>query len=63
VRAQDKWTPVQIKKMQLGGNSKAREFFEAGEGYGGKAMPIADKVSEELGACPPSLPHPRPPPG
>lgn len=31
--------------MQLGGNTKAREFFEAGEGYGGKAMPIADKVS------------------
>ena len=42
---QDKWTPVQIKKMQLGGNAKAREFFEASEGYGGKAMPIADKVS------------------
>jgi hypothetical protein len=35
---------VQIKKMQLGGNAKAREFFETGEGYGGKNMPIADKV-------------------
>lgn len=41
---QDKWTPIQIAKMQAGGNAKAREFFEQGEGYGGKAMPIADKV-------------------
>lgn len=56
---QDKWQPAQIAKMQAGGNAKAREFFEAGEGYAGKAMPIADKVS--LAAR--DLPHsPRPAP-
>lgn len=42
----DKWTPAQIKRMQVGGNQPCREWFEQSAEYD-KRMSIPDKVSPQ----------------
>lgn len=45
----DKWSDDQLKKMELGGNIKAKEFFEASPDYYA-GMSIKDKYSSVFAA-------------
>jgi len=45
----DKWSDDQLKKMELGGNVKAKEFFEASPDYYA-GMSIKDKYSSVFAA-------------
>ncbi|BFZ54466.1 hypothetical protein PYCC9005_001503 [Savitreella phatthalungensis] len=43
----DKWTPVQVKRMETGGNAKVREFFSTYKEYRPN-MPIRDKYNSDF---------------
>lgn len=45
----DKWSDDQLKKMELGGNIKAKEFFEASPDYYA-GMSIKEKYSSVFAA-------------
>lgn len=45
--AMDKWTVSQIQRMELGGNTKATEFFKTYPGYR-PGMPIKEKYNSEF---------------
>ncbi|KAK4055082.1 Zn finger-containing GTPase- Activating Protein for ARF [Microbotryomycetes sp. JL201] len=45
----DKWTPAQIKRMEVGGNKKCREFFEASPEYD-RNMSMPDKYNTHFAA-------------
>ncbi|KAM0793617.1 hypothetical protein ACM66B_001050 [Microbotryomycetes sp. NB124-2] len=45
----DKWTPAQIKRMEVGGNKKCREFFESSPEYD-RNMTMPDKYNTHFAA-------------
>lgn len=45
----DKWSDDQLKKMELGGNIKARDFFEDSPDYF-QGMPTKEKYSSVFAA-------------
>ena len=46
---QDKWTDDQVKKMKLGGNKKAKNFFTASPDYN-KSMTISEIYNAHFAA-------------
>lgn len=45
----DKWKDIELKKMEIGGNRKAREFFDQQSDWNWKA-PINDRYNTKAAA-------------
>ena len=45
----DKWKDIELEKMKVGGNSKARQFFESQSDYH-KGMSVAEKYNTKAAA-------------